>query len=295
MGAVVFAGFLALVCLGGIGYAVFGKENRGIGAAVAAVAAVLAAIVILSASVATIGTSDVGVETAYGKTVGDLPPGLHLVAPWVGVTTWDGSVQTITYDRRNCLEVRIGGQQSACLAITFQYKVRDGAADGLFRLYRTQANMNDKLVVRELDQAVNERLASFSPIEALAAGNQNGTSLVPYAQQVAGQMRSDIGTDIQVLSVFIPYASYDESTTSRLNAYQTQVADTLIAQQAEKTALAQRAANNDLASSVSNANVIAQECVTNVLVPVVKAGGNPAGINCWPGSSAGSTVVIPAK
>jgi SPFH domain / Band 7 family len=302
VGAVIFAGILALVCVGSVLYAVLSKENRAIAVIVAVITAFMAVIIILVASVQTIGTSDVGVETAYGKTVGDLPPGLHLLAPWVGVTTWDGSVQTISYGRdtdqahpNHCLLVRIGGQQSACLSVTFQYRVRDGAADSLFRLYRTQQNMGDKLVLRELDQTINTRLQTFSPIEALAAGNANGTSLAPFAAQVTTQMRAEIGSDIQVLSVFFPYVSYDTSTTSRLNAYQTQVADTLIAQQAERTALAQKAANNDLASSVTNPNVIAQECVTNVLVPVVKAGGNPAGINCWPGSAAGSTVVVPSR
>lgn len=294
MGAIIFAAILFLIAIAGILYAIFSTESRIYGAIAGVTAGIVGILTLLFASVQTVGTSDVGVETAYGKTVGDLPPGLHMIPPWVNVTTWDGSVQTISYGRDNCLQVRIGGQQSACITLTFQYQVLPRSADSLFKQYRTQQNMNDKLVLRSLDQAVNEQLATFSPIEAVAGGNPNGASLVPFAKLVAAQVNSEIGNDIKVGAVFMPYATYDPSTTGRLNALQTQVADTLIAQQAVKTSQAQKQANDTLAQSVTNANVIAQQCVTNVLVPLTKAGINPAGISCWPGSG-GSTVVVPAK
>lgn len=273
-----------------------GEFNNGAVTAVVGAALGFIGVLLLIFNVfVTVGTSDVGVETAFGKTVGDLSPGIHLKAPWVAVTGWDGSVQTITYPRgKGCLLVRIGGQQSACLTLTFTYQVQPGASDRLFKAYRGNQNrMQDVLVARTLDSDLNKTLELFSPIEAMAAGNTRGAALSPYAAQTLTLMRSQIGSDIKVGSLFIPYAAYDPATQARLNAFQTQVADTLIAQQAIKTAQAQRTANQDLAASVANPNVIAQQCVTNVLVPLVKAGLNPQGVNCFAGSGGSATVVVP--
>lgn len=299
MGAVIVVILFGIVGLCATGYAVWasGKPDESplLGVAIAAGCAVLAGAILFFASVVTVGTSDVGIETAFGRTVGDLPPGFHLKAPWDSVTTWDGSVQTIDYPRgAGCLQVRIGNQQSACVALTFQYQVRDGAADQLFRKYRTQSVMTQRLVVTSLDQTVNNVLETYSPIEAAATGNTGAAALSPYAARVVDIMRQQIGSLVNVEKLFIPYATYDPQTTARLNALQTQRADTLIAQEAVKTAEQQKLANDKLAQSVANANVIANNCVNNVLIPIVKAGGTPSGISCWPGSG-GSTVVVPAK
>lgn len=235
---------------------------------------------------------------------------MHVIAPWDGVTTWDGSVQTISYGRDlnqshpdHCLLVHIGGGQSACLAMTFQYQLRLTSSDSLFRRYRTQPNMNDKLVVRSLDQAVNTQLATFSPIEATAACKVGttclGASLVPYEAKIRNQMIHDIGTDIRVESLFIPFASYNQSLQQRLDQLQTQRVDTLIAQQQIQTNEALSTAYGKLASSLHNdPNVISANCVNNVLIPMVKAGMNPAGVTCPGGASSGgsgTTVVVPAK
>lgn len=293
MGILIIFIILLLVA---VGLAAWGAvTHNALGFLGGIIAAVLGVLIFIFSSLNTVGTSDVGIVTAFGKTTGDLAPGIHWVAPWDGVTTWDGSVQTVTYPRgRGCLMVHIGGQQSACLAVTFQYQVRDGAADALFKQYRTQANMNDKLVIRSLDQAINTQLQTFSPIQSMANGNTNGASLVPYEAKIIAQMKGDMGKYIRVESLFIPYAQYDPQTASRLNAYQTQYADTLIAQEAEKTALAQAAAYKTLQHQLgsNSANVVAAQCFNNVMVPLVKNGQVPSGINCWPGSGA-STVVVP--
>jgi regulator of protease activity HflC (stomatin/prohibitin superfamily) len=297
--ALVFIIILAIIAIGGLGYGTSAKE--GVAVLVGGVAAVLFIIVALVSCTQQVGTSDVGVETAFGSTQGDLTPGLHVVAPWISVTTWDGSIQTITYGRDldqshpdHCLQVKIGGLQTACVAGTFQYQLRAGAADNMFRLYRTQPNMNEFLVRRSFDQAVNSVLGNYNPIEAVAAGAKVGTALSPFANRVSAVMRQDIGADIKVKTVFLPYIAFDQSLTGRLNAFQAARADTLIAVQHEQTATAQATANNDLAKSVNNINVIAQECVTNVLEPLVKEGKNPAGVSCTGVSGGGSTVVVPA-
>ncbi len=284
---------LGIVIIAGVVAGIFGREGRRwVGWTVAGLATIVEVIVVITSMMVTINSSDIGVITSFGKPTGDLTPGVHWLAPTTNVTTWDGAVQDITYTRDDCLHVHIGGQQTACLAVTLQYQVKPSAVDDLFRRFRTQSNMNSLLVTRSLDQAINDQLASFSPIQAVATAGSNGDSLVPYQTLVLNQMKSDIGNSINVESVFMPFITYDGSTTSRLNSLQTQIADTLIANEAIKTAIARATALKDLQqSAVTNPNAIAELCFQNVMEPIVKAGGNPAGIACWQGGSAPSVVI----
>lgn len=314
MGIIILLIIMALIVAVATGLAIFGPKAdrnsddvpvRGIAAIVAAVVGVLGILVLLFSMATTVGPSDIGVETAFGKTVGDLTPGFHLIPPQNSVAIWSGSVQTITYGRDtnqaksdHCLLVRIGGQQSACLALTFQYQIRPNAADSLFRLYRSQGNMNDKLVLRSLDQAANEQLANFSPVEAASAcGTATvcpGESLVPFAHKITAQMRSDIGGNIVVRSLFIPYVAYDPTLTARLNSIQNQRADTIIANLQVLTNQKLAAANRALATSVSkDPNVIIANCVNQVLIPIVKAGQIPPPGLCNLTGGGSNTVVVP--
>lgn len=303
MGIIIVLGLLLLVAVGGLAWALLGKSWTA--AAVGAVALILDLVIFLFLGFTSVGPSDVGIVTSFGHLDGDLTPGLHFVAPWKNVTIWDHSVRTISYGRNpnqsapdHCLQVRIGGQQSACLALTFQYRVVPGSADRLFKLYRTQGNMEANLVTTALDQAVYTQLKTFSPIQAVAAGNASGASLAPYEPLITQQITTEIGNVIQIVRLFIPYPQYDPQTTNRLNAIQTQIADTLIARQAVLTAIQQAKAiailQKQLSASANSSAVVANLCYTNVVVPMIKQGMNPAGVSCWPDSGGGSTVVIPA-
>jgi regulator of protease activity HflC (stomatin/prohibitin superfamily) len=272
------------------------------------VVAVLAALGFLLSGVNSVGPSDVGVMSSYGKMTGDLNPGFHWEPPWVTVTNWDDSTWTVSYGRStnqsapdHCLMVRIGGGQSACLTLTFAYKVRPSASDALYRAYRgSQSRMADLLVQRTLDSDLNSRLENYSPIEALAKGGAKATAaaaLSPYAREIESDLQHLIGNDvvIQPHALVIPYVAFDSQTQARLNRFQASIADTFIAQQNEKTAVAQAAAARTLHSQISNdPNVVAYYCMSNIAEQMVKQGMNPSGFQCWPGGG-GSTVVVPGK
>lgn len=296
MGLIVLWIFIGLVFLGGLIGAFVARESssKGIAVLIALVAAVAEVCAIVFGCLTTIGPSDIGVITSFGKPAGDLTPGVHWLSPTANVTVWDNAVQDVTYTRQQPLQVHIGGQQTAYLAVTLQYQIKPGAIDQLFQKYRKQPNMQQLLVTRSLDQAINDQLQNFSPIDAVAAGTSNGDSLVPFQSLVKNQMISDIGQWIDVESVFMPYVSYDPETTARLNSLQTQKADTLIAAEAVRTAEQRAAALRDLQNQANlSTNAIAELCFQNVLEPIVKAGGNPAGIQCWPGGSAANVVITP--
>lgn len=254
-------------------------------------------------TITSVGPSDVGVETSFGQTVGDLGPGLHFVWPWVGVTNWDHSVKIVSYGRdtdqshpNHCLLVKIGGQQSACITLTFAYQVKPQASDALFKAYRgDQDRMHDYLVVRTLDNDINRRLEIFSPITAAVAGNAQAEALSPYARTIENDLRHLIGNSISIpkQALVIPYVSYDGGTQDRLNQIQTAKADTVIANQQKLTALAQAAAYKTLQHQLGSGgtNVIAAQCVNQVMEPMIKRGQNPAGVQCWPGGSGSQGVI----
>jgi hypothetical protein len=106
-------------------------------------------------------------------------------------------------------------------------------------------------------------------------------------------MQNEIGDQIEVLNVIIPIIRFDDSTQSKINSYQAEVANTRIAEQREETANAQARANNNLSKSVSNdPNVLVSKCFDIVDEAVRTKVPLPAGFSCWAG--AGSAVVVPS-
>lgn len=240
--------------------------------------AALTALLVLVSSLNPVSTRNIGVETAFGRPVGHLSNGLHFTAPWVQVTEMDGAIQTDSYTGSACLDVRIGNQQTACVDVSIRWRMLPQAADELFRNYHDFTNVRDSLVTRELHQAINQQMGGYNPLDVLtaAAGAHSPVlSLAGYASRVQAQMRQEIGSQIAVLSIFIPIMHFDDATQARINQLQQQIAATKIAQQAEQTAKAQSAANKDLASSVSNdPNVLVSRCL-DYMNEMIKAGMTP--------------------
>ena len=76
-------------------------------------------------------------------------------------------MQTTTFEGDDCLQVRVGGQQSACADITIQWQILPSAGS-LFSDYANQgdlmAEVQNAVVIRELKQVVNEMLGDYNPI-----------------------------------------------------------------------------------------------------------------------------------
>jgi hypothetical protein len=294
--------FLLLLLLAGPACVAAGAIMRSLPWAGGGVIAVLLAVILGLAVMATpVGAYDVGVVTSYGKLQKPLGPGMHWVMPWKSVTLWDSSVWTVTYGRDrdqskpdHCLLVKIGGQQSACLALQLTYQVRKGSAEKMWQKYRgSQQRMHELLVVKTLDQDLNQRLENWFPVQEVSEGRAAAVS--PFAKLVTGDMKHQIGGDIKVESLQIQYPLLDQQTQGRLDSIQTQRADTAIAIEARKTAIQQAAAFRTLEARVgSGTNAVVAQCINNVLIPALKQGRNLAGYpSCWPGGGNG-TVVVPA-
>jgi len=175
------------------------------------------------------------------------------------------------------------------------WRIEEQAADGLFRDYRDYRdydNVRDSLVTRDLNAALNAVFEKYDPLAIDKDGNSTSPGLAALSSDAVDQIRAQIGSEINVLSVIIPVVHYDENTQSKVNALLAQVAQTRIAEQSVITAEQQALANQTLSKSVSqDPNVLVSKCMDLLGEMVSKGQSIPIGFSCWPGG--GSAVVVP--
>lgn len=258
--------------------------------------ACFALLLMFISSATIVSTKNVGITTSFGRPIGTLSNGFHLVAPWEKVSEMDAAIQTDSHtqaDKNTCITVRIAHQTTACVDASIRWHIVDKQADYLFQNYRGFDNVRDSLVTRELNAALNGVLENYDPLAVDAKGNSTSPTLVSLSAAVTAQMQREIGDKITVLNVIVPVLHFQPDTQNRINALQAQIAQTRIAQQSEVTANAQALANKALAASVSNdPNVLVSKCYDLVNEMISKGIAPPVNFNCWPGSS--SAVVIPS-
>lgn len=251
---------------------------------------VLALIILAIASITVVSTKNVGVVTTFGKPSRYLSNGVHMTAPWQDVTELDGAIQTDNHvdegDKKGAISARLGNNSTARVDATVVWRIKPEAAPSLFQDYRGFDSIRENLVTREFTAALNSTLATYNPLTLTGEGD--GAVNAQNAQSVLDKLRAKVGDRIEVIGVNIPVIHFDDRTQQSINALQTEIANTKIATQRQKTADAEAQANDKLRASVTDPNVLVSKCLDLVR----EKGGSPAG--CWPGS-AGAVVAIPGK
>lgn len=291
MGWFVVAILLLLAGLAALIAAPASQNARG-ARAVGGAVVVLAFLLYVISGLISIPTKSIGVVTSFGHVSGaPLGPGLNETwQPWKHANVIDETIQTTTFEVRQNgqggLDVRIGGQQTAKLDITIQWRVLDSAADELFQNYANQgplmAEIQNAVVVRELKQVANEVMGDYNPIQDVALNSQAGNSqFSTFGPKILTAMRRDIGDRVQVLNLLLPLAHYDDSTQNRLNTIQQQYAETAIARQQIITNEALAQANDKISASVKNdPGVLVHECLQIVANAAKTNYQLPAGFSC---------------
>jgi regulator of protease activity HflC (stomatin/prohibitin superfamily) len=255
------------------------QEVRNIGSghvAVGVVMLVAAGFVVMMDSWTQVPVRTVAIELSAGKPVGTLDNGIHWVAPWHNIDKeWDGSVQTDTFlddtkkDGCQGMAVRLGNQTTACVDVSLQWRIHPSAdVIELYRDYKTFANVDNNLVHRQLQHALNVAYSNYDPLAGLTATATNISDArtaqdAALAAKTADVLRPALGGGIEIRNVTIPMTHYDPATEDRLRQYQQAIADTRIAEQRGQTAVQQRQANDNLAASVASSNpgVLYQNCL----------------------------------
>lgn len=263
---------------------------------------VLGVALLIFSTLVIVPTREVGIKLAFAKPIGTLSNGIHVKAPWHNVEHMDAAIQTDNHVKDggetsngehslSCVTTRIAHQAVACVDVTIRWRIIDEQAAQLFQDYRTFGNVRDSLVTRDLNSAVNTTMETYDVLSVDADGQATAPELSQVAKDVMNEMNAQIGDQIEVLQVIIPVVHFDDATQSRVNALQSQIAQTRIAEQAERTAIAQAKANRELAASVSNdPNVLVSKCLDLLNESITKGYALPPGFSCWGGSG---SVVIP--
>lgn len=253
--AIIFA-ILTTICVA-TGLVVADDEAKPVALGAAIITGVITIALVFIASFTIVPTRSVGVVTAFGKPTGSLRNGGHMVRPWAEVEKFDASVQTLKLDGNSkddtspCVTVRLGNQTTACVDVSVQWNIDPtGDVIELYRRYKSFGNIEDNLIKRQLQHALNIAFETYDPLRNInvSADKQNQT-----LDQIAGSAKTvlaaGVGNGITVLSLTIPIVHFDGDTEGRLKAYQQALADTRIAEQKRQTAEQTKAANDILAGS----------------------------------------------
>lgn len=295
--AIIFAVFAVI----GIGL-LFASDSdaKAAGIVVTLLGAVACVLTLIASSYSEVGTKTIGIETSFGKPVGHLSTGLHWIRPWGSVTDMDEAVQVNNFTGDQCITVRIADQQTACLTVKVRWKIKTSAADELYGNYKNSTSgVEDGLLEPELQNVANTTFDSYDPIGLLNSGIPSGAKGNPTVPQLGQQVKtalvSDVGSQLDIVSLTTPTIAYDSSVQSRINSVLTQKANTQIAQQAVNTANAQAEANKKLEASLSNdPNVLVSKCLDEQS-EMINRGMQPV-TSCFASSGGGgSTVVVPGK
>jgi len=166
--------------------------------------------------------------------------------PFLHLAVINETIQTTTFDQGSNLPgtgqcgglmpVRIGGQQSACARISIQWRVRPGAASRLFGDYANQGDLmqtiENALVIRRLEIAVNNVVGEYDPItdyQTVVNTKTNTSQFSGFTPAILKTMRDDIGSQIEVMNVFLPPLNYSKQVEDKLQQIQQAYANNAIA------------------------------------------------------------------
>jgi len=286
---------IMLGCLVGV---LIPDTNKGALVGGAMLCAVLGVAAFGWAGVKSVPAKSVGVPVSLGHVGhGFYTSGAHETwNPFLHLAIIDQTIQTVTFETGShlpgtgqCngeLPIRIGGQQPACAKITIQYRVKSGAAGSLFSDYANQGDLmqaiKNALVVRELEVVVNNQLGDYDPItdyQNTVSSNANTSQFTAFGPDILKTMRTDIGSQVQVIAVFLPRITYSNAIEANLIKIQTAYTNATIATENEKV----NAANAKAYTALGNPTV--NQLVAQCLKDVEANHGSPMG--CFPGQASG--------
>lgn len=257
----------------------------------------LAGLLVVVSAFNPVGTQDIGVVQSFGRPVAYVGNGAQWTLPWETVTDMDYAIQVTDFTASSCdIQLRLADGQTACAKVAVRWRINKTAADTLFRNYKgSTAGIENGLLIPELQNTANQVFASYDPVALLNStakpGSPDNPTVPQLATQVQTQLSDKIGSDVTIISLFIPNITYSPTVQARINAVLAQKADTLVAQQSEQTALAQAQANKDIAASVSANPAVNESRCLDIMQQIVKAGNVPPVNMCNLGGSSSGVIV----
>jgi regulator of protease activity HflC (stomatin/prohibitin superfamily) len=256
----------------------FVASSKGGPIGTALVTGIIGIVVIAFSATTIVQPRTVGVEVVFGKpTDRVLSNGLHWKAPWANVEKLDGAVQNDIYTGDHAVKVRLGNNSEAQADASIQWQLRTDDAKSVFLDYRNFENIQNNLVDRNFRATMNEVMATYDPLNEVKEDGTQGNQLGVLSEDVLEKMRERVGKQVDIKSVTIPIVSFDGTTQDRINALQTEISNTRIAEQKKQTSVAEAQANEALQKSLS------PEVLTSKCLDIISESGKSP-IGCFPNS-----------
>lgn len=206
---------------------------RGIG--VAFISAMVLAGVLLTMSLHKVPVQNVGIVHSFGKKTGETTgAGLHLTAPWEGISDWDGSKQSRDYRKGNgCVlgdkkyagvKVRIASLADACVEGLVEWETIDAQAPKQWESYKKDFERFDaNRVEPAITKAFNAAFGSHDPLKNLNGEGNLNVPLDPFADTIKTELRTALRDDVTILTVIVTRVNYDARTQGFIEAYQQEI------------------------------------------------------------------------
>lgn len=245
---------------------------------------ILAGLVVLFFSTTVIvPTKQVGIPVTYGRPGEPMTSGFHFKAPWTDVVIMDATIQDEDNADDNPVKAKDADDADVFVHTLIRWSIKEDAADSLYRDYKDFDRLTGSLVQPEIKTAVASVMSQYNPL------GENQPNNDELSKQIQSRLQQRVGDRIQVHSVSISLVDFAPETKNRINALNSERANTRIAEQKASTAEQEAAANRVLAESVSrDPNVLVANCLK--MVENAEPGKLPAGFNCFPSSNAGLVV-----
>lgn len=234
---------------------------------------------------------EVGVPVVFGHVGTSMNPGLHFFQnPATTVNLINERYQTVYYHGKNCLSVRLGGQQVACWQGSIQYKVLDQAAPQLFNDYGNTGNIDAEIqnhvVTRQLQAVLTRQFGDYNPITDAAQSATRATSqFTQMLPKIVASLNHNIGGRVKIESLLQSPMIYSKVTQANLERIQQQTARTQVADQQYNTNIAVNRAFSKLSSASLSPSALTYECYQTVQEAMQNRYQLPAGFSCTGGSN----------
>lgn len=227
----------------------------------------LLGLIWLMFSIKTVPANTYSVRMSFGKPIGVIDNGPHLVAPWTTGTEFAASKQYIIFkgngDSGNhvehCINVRLARQATACVDGIFTYNQPVDHVRALFQEYRNETNVRQQLAERKLQQALGTALAEYDPLGQV---QQDKDALVEFSGRSQGLLAKDLEGKLSNVELTLTFFDYDEETDKRISGLSDAFIATRNATQAVETAKQTALANQIIADSLKgDSNTAFFRCV----------------------------------
>jgi regulator of protease activity HflC (stomatin/prohibitin superfamily) len=254
-------------------------------------------VMTLFMSATQISAGHVGVKYQFGKIVGTVPSGLHVVAPWINVVSANTQVQSHTFDNLTSFSKET---QDVNVTATLNYSVNPSDVKNLYTT--VGSDWFDKLVATRVNQFFKDETVKFTAVE-----------IAPHRDQIRKDVRSVLRSalapySVNVEDLLIDNISFSPAFTNAIQDKQIATQQALAAQNRVATAKYKAQQIIEQAQGQAKANLLKRQTLTPLLVeqnaidklnPNVSVIVVPSGANfILPGlaaAAAASTPTAPTK